>query len=68
MHSLSSYGRVGEWLASKDIEQLNLFLENDDSGQKYVAKFKEDFIGKITDQSQLYAPYKDINQALREKK
>lgn len=64
MHSVSSYARTAEIIKGMDFKAIHTFLDNDKSGEKHTQKFKDDFGDKVKNQSSLFEPYQDLNQAL----
>lgn len=64
MHSLSSFPRAAEVIRREGYQTINTFLDNDAPGQQGLARFEEAFPGLVKSQSDLYAPYRDVNDAL----
>jgi hypothetical protein len=64
MHSLSSFQRAADLIQENDYLVVNTFLDNNLPGQQGKEKFKEKFGYKVIDQSQIFAPYTDLNDAL----
>lgn len=64
MHSLSSFQRAAEYIRGHDYQVINTFLDNNRPGAEGVEKFKAEFGGKVAPQSQMFAPYADLNDAL----
>lgn len=64
MHSLSSFPRAVEVIRGENYQTINTFLDNDTSGQQGLVKFQETFPDIVKSQSDLYAPYQDVNEAL----
>lgn len=65
MHSLSSFQRTAEFLREQGFETVNTFLDNDKPGQECTERFKAEFGERAVSQSGLFAPYSDINDALK---
>lgn len=63
LHSLTSYSRAVEMIKTRSYTVINTFLDNDPSGRDYTAKFQQDFEGQVQDQSSLFLPHRDINDA-----
>lgn len=64
MHSLSSFQRAAEFIRGRDYQVINTFLDNNQPGEEGTEKFKTEFGEKVTSQSQIFAPYTDLNDAL----
>lgn len=64
LNATSLYKQAEEYISAKDYRKINLFLDNDETGKKTVSKFRDTFGEIVTDYSQAYAPYKDVNDAL----
>lgn len=64
MHSLSSFPRAADFIRSRDYQVINTFLDNNRPGEEGTERFKADFGGKVTPQTQMFAPYADLNDAL----
>ena len=65
MHSLSSFHHTAEVIKKKGYAVVNLFLDNNRAGREHSEKFKDIFGDLVRDQSDLYAPHEDLNDALR---
>lgn len=65
MHSLSSFQRTVDFIKSQDYTTINTFLDNDKSGEEHTEKFKMEFGDRVVPQNSLFAPYADINDALK---
>ena len=65
LNAISSYGRAQAYIAEQDYDRIDLFLDNNEGGQKTTARFKDDFGELVTDHSPMYAPHVDLNDALR---
>lgn len=63
MHSTSSYSRAVSFIRQKEYSLIHSFMDNDSTGEKTTARFKEDFPDQVEDQSELYRAYKDLNDA-----
>lgn len=68
MHSLSSFHRTVELIRAGSYQSVNTFLDNDTPGKKATEDFKTEFPGLVTCQSEMYANYKDLNEALKKNK
>ena len=66
MHSVSSYHRTKIYLQENNYKEVLTYLDNDKTGEKYTARFKEDFPEiAIWPQNHLYAHFKDVNEVLK---
>ncbi|MCB0631591.1 MAG: toprim domain-containing protein [Saprospiraceae bacterium] len=65
LHSVNSYTRCCTWLRDMDYQYIHTFLDNDETGEKYTARFQEDFGDKVIVHSASFAPFKDLNDALK---
>jgi hypothetical protein len=65
MHSLSSYARASEFIHSKGYRVINTFLDNDSPGREGTERFRREFSDQVVSQSEMFADYKDLNDALR---
>lgn len=65
MHSLSSHGRTVNYLRSNAAQEIHTYLDNNSAGQKGTEKLKAEFGDAMTSFSQTFAPYADLNDALR---
>ena len=65
MHSLSSFQRTVDKIHKEGYSSINLFLDNNPSGQKFTDKFIEEFGKKVSSQSSLFLPFEDINEMLK---
>ena len=64
LNALSSYERAKAYIESRKTSRINLFLDNDESGQKAVARFQEDFGDRVVNYAPRFLPHKDLNEAL----
>jgi len=64
MNALSSYNRTKVYIEEQGFEKIDLFLDNNSSGKKAVAKFIEDFGDIVFDHSPSYLPHVDLNDCL----
>jgi 5S rRNA maturation endonuclease (ribonuclease M5) len=64
LNATSLYQQAEDYITANEYQKINLFLDNDVTGKKTASKFKEKFGEIVTDYSQSYAPYKDVNEAL----
>jgi DNA primase len=65
MHSLSSFDKTVSYIKNNNYQNVDLYLDNDNSGKAASQKFVEALREKIQSQNSLYAEYKDINDLLR---
>lgn len=65
MHSLSSYSESIEFIQNETYSIVNLWLDNDTSGNKTTAKFIDDLDELTQDQSSRYTGYNDLNAYLK---
>ena len=64
MNALSSYNRTKAYIEEQGYTRIDLFLDNNASGEKVTLKFQEDFGDIVFDQSVLYHPHIDLNDCL----
>ena len=65
MHSLSSFQRTVDKIRKEEYSSINLFLDNNPSGQQFTDKFIEEFGKKVSSQSSLFLPFEDVNEMLK---
>ena len=65
LNGASCYARAKDYVLEKGYNKIDLFLDNDKTGDKTTAKFIEMFGDYATDHRYLYAEYKDMNEALQ---
>ncbi len=65
MHSVNSYKKCLDYIHTQNYQHIHTFLDNDDSGTKFTKRFKNDFECKLISHSSKFAPYKDVNEALK---
>lgn len=65
MHSLSSFGRTAQHIRAKGYQTIKTYLDNNTPGQECTQRFCEEFGGLVVPQSEIFAPYTDLNDALR---
>ena len=65
MHSLASFDRTAERIRQKDYNAIHIFLDNDKAGREHTKKFIQILDEKSKPQNDLYASYKDLNDALK---
>lgn len=65
MHSLASFGRTADYIRTQDYQTIKTYLDNNKPGQECTARFKQEFGGLVVPQSEVFAPYTDLNDALR---
>jgi hypothetical protein len=63
MHSVNTYEKAKTFIKEQGYSQAFLLLDNDKTGAKYVAKFKDDFDIPTPSLSHLFTPFKDVNEA-----
>ena len=64
MNAVTSFDQTLEVIQKQGYTAVNLFLDNDETGQKTAVRFQEVLGDLVTDRAQLYAGHKDINAAL----
>ncbi|WP_040007310.1 toprim domain-containing protein [Fibrisoma limi] len=65
MHSLSSYRRAADAIQSAGYTHVKTYLDNNRPGQEGTEKFKAEFGSRVFSQSETFAPYTDLNDALK---
>lgn len=65
LHSLSSHGRAVDLLKERGYLRIDLYLDNDAAGRKATARLQAAIGAHAVDRSGSYAPYADLNDALR---
>lgn len=65
MHSVKSYERTLSMIQKVGYNSVNTFLDNDKSGREYTAKFKSDLGDLVSNQSEQFLPFVDINEMLK---
>ena len=65
LNGASLYERAKEHILEKGYSKIDLFLDNDETGDKVTAKFIEAFGSHAADHRHTYEDYKDLNEALR---
>ena len=65
MHSLSSYGKVTDYIKKHDYQQIHTFLDNNNAGKKHTQRFQKEFGDRVTSQTSLFEPHEDLNDALK---
>lgn len=65
MHSLSSHPRTVEYLKKHSYEEIRTYLDNNQAGQKGTTRLKEDLGAAVISYSASFAPYEDLNDALK---
>jgi hypothetical protein len=68
MHSLSSFHRAADFIKSRDYQTIYTYLDNNKAGLDGTAKFQAAFNDRAVPKSHLFAPYTDLNDALRANK
>ena len=64
MHSLSSFQSSATAIKSMKFKKVNLFLDNNKAGKEHTEKFQNHFGELVVNQSYLFEPYEDVNDAL----
>ena len=65
MHSVSSFKRTVQFIEEQGYERVFSFLDNDETGEKYRAKLKDQLPDiQLQFSNQSYQGYKDLNAAL----
>ncbi len=65
MHSVTTYNRTLHYIKEQEYKEVFTFLDNDQTGEKYTARFKKYLPPlNVYSQNQSYKPYKDLNDAL----
>lgn len=65
MHSLSSHPRTVAYLQKHPYAEIRTYLDNNQAGQKGTNRLKEDLGAAVLSYSGSFAPYEDLNDALR---
>ncbi|GAB3226401.1 toprim domain-containing protein [Spirosoma arcticum] len=65
MHSLSSFHRAVAHIRSQDYQIVKTYLDNNTAGQKCTERYQAELPGRVVHQSATFAPYTDLNDALR---
>lgn len=65
MHSLSSHPRTVAYLQAHPYAQIRTYLDNNQAGQKGTNRLKEDLGVSVISYSGSFAPYEDLNDALK---
>lgn len=65
MHSLSSYKPCAKAIEDRQYSTINTFLDNNEAGRGANQRFIEDFPKQVRPQSEMFAPYEDVNDALK---
>jgi hypothetical protein len=65
LHSLTSFPRAAEFIRTQDYRAINTFLDNDLAGKEGTETFQAEFGDKVAPQNNIFAGYKDLNDALR---
>lgn len=61
LNSLSFFKKLEKFCQQESYKSIELFFDNDDSGKKASQKMKAIY-SNVTDNSSLYAPFKDLNE------
>ena len=65
LNGLSSYGRAKAYIEKYAYKRIHTFLDNNPSGQSSAQTFQEDFGDMAINQSYIFAPHVDLNDALK---
>jgi len=65
MHSLSSHPRTVNYLKAHPYSEIRTYLDNNQAGQKGTSRLKDDLGTAVISYSQSFAPYEDLNDALK---
>ena len=65
MHSLTSYHRTTAMIRDLGYETIHTYLDNNPAGQETTQRLQEAFGARIYSCSSVFAPYVDLNDALR---
>jgi DNA primase (bacterial type) len=66
MHSINSYKQCKLFIDEQAYQIVHTFLDNDNAGRKYDARFQNDFGDRVISHSDKFQLYKDLNNALKE--
>lgn len=66
LHGLKLYGRAATYIRGQGYQRINTFLDNNTSGKETTERFINDFGHIVSNQSPSFAPYIDLNDALKE--
>lgn len=64
LNSVNNIRKALDYIGKHD--KITGFLDNDEAGQKCQATLERAFPGKVTDMSDLYGKYKDLNEMLQD--
>lgn len=65
MHSLSSFHRAVAHIRNQDYQMVKTYLDNNPAGQKCTERYQAEFSSMVVAQSEVFALYVDLNDALR---
>lgn len=65
LHSVNSYGRCKDHILQEGYDQIFTFLDNDQTGRQYTARFRADFGEIAKSLSEQFMPHTDLNDALK---
>lgn len=65
LNGASCYEKAKRYILEKGYSKIDLFLDNDDTGNKVTTKFIEAFGKHTVDHRYLYEGFKDLNEALQ---
>jgi 5S rRNA maturation endonuclease (ribonuclease M5) len=64
LNSTSLFERAAEYIRQQSYKDIHTFLDNDQGGQECTEQFLQEFGERVNPQNDMYANYKDLNQAL----
>ncbi|MEO1262059.1 MAG: CHC2 zinc finger domain-containing protein [Bacteroidota bacterium] len=65
LNGLQSYGFAKAYIKEQDYKTINTFLDNNGPGQNTTQDFANDFPGLVFNQSPIFLPHVDLNDALK---
>lgn len=65
MHSVNTYVRCSNFIKEQGYKLIHTALDNDNTGKKCTARFKEEYGLKTISHSLKFSPHKDLNKALQ---
>ena len=66
LHGLKLYSRAAAYIREHDYSKITTFLDNNKSGIEISERFITDFGSIVSNQSPSFAPYVDLNDALKD--
>ena len=64
LNSVNNLRKAMDYIGKHD--KITGFLDNDEAGQKCQSALEKAFPGRVTDMSDLYGKYKDLNEMLQD--